>query len=202
MNNTESLILNVRQAGGVSKNITYPSWRHMINRCLNPNSDVFRHYGARGITVCERWKDFALFIKDMGPRPSKKHSINRVNNDGNYEPGNCEWATVMQQMANTRRNVFIKGKHVSAIARDAGVSVGCIQKRIKKGHDLYAPRGTFRRGEYRPTATFTDKEVIKLRRRYRLGQKRGFQTRIAKEYHTTQGTVSEMLNCNTWKHLP
>ena len=65
--------------------------------CLNSNHERYVHYGGRGITICERWMRFANFLADMGERPSKKHSIHRINNDGNYEPGNCRWATASEQ---------------------------------------------------------------------------------------------------------
>jgi hypothetical protein len=71
---------------------TYYSWAKMKQRCLNPKSTQWRWYGARGITVCERWLIFDNFLADMGERPSQKHTLDRVNNDGNYEPSNCVWS--------------------------------------------------------------------------------------------------------------
>jgi hypothetical protein len=75
----------------------------MRQRCLNPKSISFHDYGARGIGVCERWNDFAFFLADMGPRPSKQHTIERTNNDLGYSPDNCVWATRSVQGKNTRR---------------------------------------------------------------------------------------------------
>lgn len=75
------------------------SWRGMIERCTSPDHIAYSRYGGRGITVCERWRDFANFIADMGERPSNR-SIDRINNDGNYEPGNCRWATQSEQNRN------------------------------------------------------------------------------------------------------
>jgi hypothetical protein len=82
----------------------YNSWMGMKARCLNPRDPSWENYGGRGITVCERWlSGFDLFFLDMRPKPSTDHSIDRIDNDGNYEPGNCRWATRSQQNKNTRR---------------------------------------------------------------------------------------------------
>jgi hypothetical protein len=79
----------------------YSSWVQMWQRCTNAKDRGFKYYGGRGINVCERWKDFYAFLADMGRRPEGL-SLDRVNNDGNYEPSNCRWATRSQQMKNRR----------------------------------------------------------------------------------------------------
>lgn len=87
----------------------YIVWSNMIARCENPKATRFDAYGGRGIAVCERWRnDFAAFLADMGPRPSSRHTIDRFpDNDGDYEPGNCRWATMKEQGRNKRNNRLV-----------------------------------------------------------------------------------------------
>jgi hypothetical protein len=80
----------------------YAIWSGMKQRCFNPRSKHFKDWGARGITVCDRWLSFPNFLSDMGFKPSPHHSIHRIDNDGNYEPSNCKWATAKEQCTNRR----------------------------------------------------------------------------------------------------
>lgn len=88
------------KVGGVSA--TYQSWRGMHERCTLPSHVAYSRYGGRGIRVCERWATFANFVSDMGERPDGME-IDRIDNDGNYEPGNCRWATRQKQMRHLRK---------------------------------------------------------------------------------------------------
>lgn len=89
---------------GMSKHPVYSVWTGMKQRCFNPNDTKYHLYGGRGITVYDRWKDsFESFYADMGPRPDG-YSIERRDGNGNYEPGNCHWATIFEQNNNTSRN--------------------------------------------------------------------------------------------------
>lgn len=85
---------------------TYNSWAMMHSRCGNPNNDRFEHYGGRGIAVCERWQSFENFLADMGERPAGM-SIERNDTNGNYEPSNCRWATVIEQNRNRRVSIMV-----------------------------------------------------------------------------------------------
>lgn len=91
---------------GLSESETYRTWCHIKDRCNNPNDKRYADYGGRGITVCERWRTFENFIEDMGERPEGT-SIDRINPDGNYEPGNCRWAGKIEQARNKRNNVVL-----------------------------------------------------------------------------------------------
>jgi hypothetical protein len=92
---------------GLSKSPEYSVWAAMLRRCRRPNENSFSRYGGRGISVCVRWLDFANFIADMGRRPSSDYSLERINNDGNYEPGNVRWATAKDQARNRRSSSFL-----------------------------------------------------------------------------------------------
>ena len=85
-----------------NKSIEYQTWNNMIERCYHPSHVGYQYYGARGIKVCDRWRNsFQSFLEDMGPKP-KGLSLDRINNDGNYEPSNCRWATQAEQLYNRR----------------------------------------------------------------------------------------------------
>jgi len=114
----------------------YRSWTHLKGRCFCETDHAFNRYGGRGITVCERWLKFENFLADMGPCPPGL-TIERIDNNGNYEPGNCRWASYLEQGANTRRCKFLtfngETYHVSEWARRLGVSEFLIYHRIRVG---------------------------------------------------------------------
>ena len=87
------------------KTADWRCWSGMIRRCEEPQNKCYANYGGRGIKVCERWRnDYATFLADMGRKPSSRHSIDRIDNDGDYEPSNCRWATNSEQQKNKRPN--------------------------------------------------------------------------------------------------
>lgn len=113
---------------------TYNSWKSMLNRCFWIKHTNYPNYGGRGITVCERWLKFENFYTDMGPRP-EGCTLDRKNNDGNYEPSNCKWSTVIEQHSNTRRNIklTVNGKSgtVAELARHFGITRHQAYHRLK-----------------------------------------------------------------------
>jgi hypothetical protein len=110
-------------------------WCAMRYRCLKPTDPGYKNYGGRGISVCNQWaKSFKQFLLDMGPRPSSKHSIERIDNDGNYEPNNCHWGTRRQQNSNRRNCIYvvIDGKRMTLkeACRQRGLKYRAVHKRI------------------------------------------------------------------------
>ena len=118
----------------------YRTWIDMVDRCERPSHISYPHYGARGIRLCEAWRSsFEAFLADVGPKPSSRHSIERIDVNGNYEPSNCRWATRREQARNTRRNLILTIDGVSAILTDwaatSPVSAETIRRRVLKGWD-------------------------------------------------------------------
>lgn len=116
----------------------YAIWCTMKARTSNPNSQVFANYGGRGITVCQRWvESFECFLSDVGNRPTSKHSIERIDVNGNYEPGNVEWATMKSQQRNRRNNhlITIDGatKCLTEWSDISGIGVSTIIRRLNLG---------------------------------------------------------------------
>lgn len=115
----------------------YSIWRDMKNRCEYKNDLSYKYYGGRGIKVCERWQKFENFLEDMGERPSKIHSLNRIDNDGDYCFENCGWATHEEQQNNKRNNrrISFDGKTMTVRQweRWLGVSRGLVEGRLLSG---------------------------------------------------------------------
>jgi hypothetical protein len=108
----------------------------MIQRCTDTKWTRYADYGGRGITVCERWRTFENFLADMGDRPTEK-TLDRIDNDKGYEPGNCRWATALEQANNKRSTVFVTiGERTMSAAeweRSSGVRAGSIRARVHRG---------------------------------------------------------------------
>jgi hypothetical protein len=125
----------------------YTAWVAMKARCSDPNHPSYQYYGGRGITVCQRWKDsYADFASDMGRRPPG-HSIDRINNNGNYEPGNCRWATRREQSDNQGHHPTIlmhdgKSRTITEWAAIAGLSRSALRTRLQRGWTLESALAT------------------------------------------------------------
>lgn len=144
-----------KRTHGATGTPEFMAWGAMFQRCRNPRSKAFKDYGARGINVCDRWEQFENFLADMGARPTASHSLDRYpNNDGNYEPGNCRWATRAEQSNNRRssRLLTINGetKTLAEWEHQASLPPGRIFTRLRMGwkpEEVLQPsvRGTGRR---------------------------------------------------------
>lgn len=127
-----------KKSKGKSNSITYKSWISAKQRCLNPNNHNYKNYGRRGIKMCEKWiNSFVAFLEDMGERPSSNHTLDRIDNNGNYEKSNCRWATKREQSNNTRTNRLIKINDkeitVSEFSRKYGINISNVFYELKKG---------------------------------------------------------------------
>lgn len=135
-------VLRLRnQRHGFTKVPEFSVWRAMITRCTKPYAANYKYYGGRGIRVCDRWLgSFQLFLSDMGSRPSPSFTLERINNDGNYEPSNCCWATRAAQYKNRRGARLIDFDGLSLTATEwgkrMGISEACLRYRLKAGWEI------------------------------------------------------------------
>ena len=144
----------------ISSTRTYRCWQDMKQRCLNPNAQAYKGYGARGITVCDSWKkSFANFLADMGEAPDGM-SLDRIDNDKGYMPENCRWASQQQQNRNHRGCVFIEyqGQRMTIVewSEQTGISAKTLHARYAKG---WIVDDIFRTEKTRPVKARKDNEV-------------------------------------------
>lgn len=128
----------------IPRSSEYQCWLDMKQRCFNEESQAYPYYGGRGITVCDRWrKSYAAFLADMGPRPENA-TLDRIDNDGDYEPGNCRWASRFRQVSNRRntRRVVFEGQEISLTEAcwRRGIDRKFVQTRIDRG---WSPQRAF-----------------------------------------------------------
>lgn len=128
---------------GMTQTPEYRTWTRINSRCFDRGSKDYPNYGGRGIVVCERWRrSFERFFADMGPRPTGTYSIDRIDNDGPYAPGNCRWATPRQQLNNRRTNrrmtAFGRTATASELAELHGIARHVVYSRLDRGWDIEA----------------------------------------------------------------
>jgi len=129
---------NASRTHGKAGTTEYQTWSAMIQRCTTPGHKAYPDYGGRGIKVCARWRrSFQNFLDDMGPRPGKEYSLDRIDNDGDYEPSNCRWTTQLEQMNNRRMNhrLTFNGENltINQWAAKLGINSTAIHRRIALG---------------------------------------------------------------------
>lgn len=202
---------------GRSESRLYRIWAAMRARCRNKRNSAYRYYGARGIRVCERWDlSFEAFLADMGEPPTDRHSIDRINNDGNYEPGNCRWVTQNIQTQNSRhakltvedvdsiRLRVAAGATTTDLSREYGVSQCTIAAATRGVHFTNATaapvdfeRG-FALGEKHGQSKLNPDKVRKIRRAAKAGASQGA---LAREYGVHRITIRQVLRGETWIHV-
>lgn len=140
----------------------YRAWCSMLSRCRNPNVPAYRNYGGRGISVCLRWMQFVNFLSDVGRKPGGGYDLDRINSNGNYEPGNVRWATRKQGSQNKRTNILIEingtTKSAAEWAAIAGVDRHTVAKRYKAGvRGSFLLASNLRRGRARVLASLASR---------------------------------------------
>lgn len=125
---------------GERDNDLYSTWSSMKRRCENPKDKKYKDYGGRGIYVCDRWQEIRNFLEDMGPRPTKKHQLDRIDVDGPYSPDNCRWATIKENMRNKRDNRYItyngSKKTLVEWSEETGLDARLISRRLDDGWSI------------------------------------------------------------------
>lgn len=172
--------LKSRYKHSLSKSAEYGIWCNMKQRCNNPLNTRYKDYGGRGVQVCQEWRNsFEAFYAAMGPRPSKAHTVDRIDNDGNYEPGNCRWATKVEQSENQRCSILItidgKTMGLARWASELGLSKSTVRHRIKHGWaaiDAVTTPAQLKNAQFIESVNCDDVDIARIMKvpQHRIGQ--------------------------------
>lgn len=187
-----------------SRSPEYRAWSHMRRRCFDTKATAYPRYGAKGIIVCPQWRnDFAAFLADMGRKPSPAHSIDRINNDGNYTPKNCRWATFTEQQNNKRNNmrVFYRGIEMT-LAEAVRAAGSLIDQRLARSRIIRDGWTTERAvettklshpsGERNGRAKLTAADAAAIRSSTKLG------VELAADYGVSHQAISKIRRGERW----
>lgn len=188
---------------GMSTSPEYNIWRHIIRRCYSPTATAYPRYGAKGVRVCDKWRaGFVNFYNDMGPRPSPKHSIDRIENSKGYEPGNCRWATRKEQSinrSNVKRAMGAKEVILCVENEKRGMKRGRLTERLRRdpGRDPLDNEQwrIGQRGEANCNAKLNSAQVAEIR----AGE---FSTKeLATKFGISTARVRQIKRGVGWRHI-
>ena len=191
----------------------YGIWMGMICRCNNKNSKSYKNYGGRGIRVCDEWrKDFWAFYRHIGKRPTRKHTVERIDTNGNYEPGNVRWATRTEQARNTTKNVTLSHQGTTATVAEWAERLGIrpttiyyrldhnwpIEKALNS--EIRNPLENLRppKDKHGPAAKLTEESVRKIRVEFSAGSS---MASLGKRYGVSRSTIQHVVHRRTWADI-
>lgn len=169
----------------------FTSWLSMMRRCFVAFDSSHENYGGRGITVCERWFDWRNFLADMGDRPEGM-SLDRIDNEGHYEPGNCRWTTATVQNRNSRKNTTVELDGVEMLASDAAEVLGVAKSTIGRRVKACAPLA------HRQPLKLTESQAQQIKKRLSGGET---CTAIAADFAVTRQHVAQIRDGKCWRNV-
>jgi hypothetical protein len=198
---SEAMASRARPRSAKERHPLYNVWTNMVRRCSDPGNRAFANYGGRGIRVCQEWAgDFEAFCRDLPPRPSPQHTIERINNDGGYEPGNVRWATRLEQARNQRSNVWITANGKTMLMRDwsreTGIPEPTLHRRLKANwtHERTVSERPMRSSAQR----LTHEDVAKIREMLSSGAR---LAAIGSAFGVSKSAVFSIKSASTWREL-